>query len=172
MGPESLKALHRLGKSPVLEEDGNLLCESGAITQYILSRYGQGRLAPDPAGPDHMRFLECLYFAVSAGMNPVMFKVYAQAFSIVGEPLDIAASAELEHVLGYIDGLLEGRQWLIGDLFTAADIQMSFIPELAKAVGVFSGHPLIAAWQKRLYARPAFRQSIIRGGPYDFVSIP
>jgi len=170
MGPPALKALHPLGKSPVLEEDDQLLSESGAITQYLLTRYGAGRLAPDPAGPDYMRFLECLYFAVSAGMNPVMFKVYAQAFKLVGEPLDLAATAELEQALGYIDTLLGDRTWLMGDLFTAADIQMSFIPELANAVGAFSGHPEIAAWQARLYVRPAFHRSIARGGAYDFVT--
>ena len=168
MGPPAIKALHPLGKSPVLDEDGCLISESGAITQYLLSRYGEGRLAPDPAGPSQMRFLECLYFAVSAGMNPVMFKVYARAFNLVGEPIDHAASAELEQVLGYIDTLLGDRTWLMGDLFTAADIQMSFIPELAKAVGAFSGHPAITAWQRRLYARPAFHRAIARGGAYDF----
>jgi glutathione S-transferase len=168
MGPPAIKALHPLGKSPVLDEDGCLVSESGAITQYLLSRYGEGRLAPDPAGPSQMRFLECLYFAVSAGMNPVMFKVYARAFNLVGEPIDRAASAELEQALGYIDTLLGDRTWLMGDLFTAADIQMSFIPELAKAVGAFSGHPTITAWQTRLYARPAFHRAIARGGAYDF----
>jgi glutathione S-transferase len=168
MGPPALKALHPLGKSPVLEEDGRLLSESGAVTQYLLSRYGNGLLAPDPAGPDQMRFLECLYFAVSAGMNPVMFKVYARAFNLVGEPLDLAATAELDQALGFIEALLGDRTWLIGDLFTAADIQMSFIPELAQAVGAFAGFPKITAWQSRLYARPAFHRAIARGGAYDF----
>ena len=168
MGPPALKALHPLGKSPVLEEDGRLLSESGAITQYLLSRHGHGRLAPDPAGPDQMRFLECLYFAVSAGMNPVMFKVYARAFNLVGEPIDLAATAELAQTLGYIETLLGDRSWLMDDLFTAADIQMSFIPELARAVGAFADYPKITAWQARLYARPAFRRSIERGGDYDF----
>ncbi|KPF84135.1 glutathione S-transferase family protein [Novosphingobium sp. AAP93] len=172
LGPPALKALHPLGKSPVLDDDGQLLSESGAITQYLLTRYGKGRLAPDPAGPDATRFLECLYFAVSAGMNPVMFKVYARAFKLVGEPLDLAATAELEHALRFIDLLLGERTWLMGDLFTAADIQMSFIPELAKAVGAFSGHPVIEAWQARLYARPAFRRSIERGGAYAFAPSP
>lgn len=168
MGPPALKAAHPLGKAPLLDDDGQLLCESGAIVEYLLSRYGDGQLAPDPAGPDHMRFLECLYFAVSAGMNPVMFKVYARAFDLVGEPIDLAASGELECALDYVETLLGERQWLMGDLFTAADIQMSFIPELAQAVGAFSGHAKIAAWQDRLYARPAFHRSIERGGAYDF----
>lgn len=168
MGPPALKALHPLGKSPVLEEDGKLMSESGAITEYILARYGKGRLAPDPAGQDHMRFVECLYFAVSAGMNPIMIKVYARAFGLTGAPMDVAATEELETALSYIENLLGDGDWLMGDLFTAVDIQMSFIPELASAIGAFGGHPKIIAWQKRLYSRPAFHRSISRGGAYDF----
>jgi glutathione S-transferase len=168
MGPPALKALHPLGKSPVLEDDEKLLCESGAITQYLLSRYGAGRLAPDPAGPNQSRFLECLYFAVSAGMNPIMIKVYARAFGLEDSPMDAAATEELERALGYIETLLGEHDWLMGDLFTAADIQMSFIPELAHAVGAAGNHPQIEAWQRRLYARPAFHRSIARGGSYSF----
>lgn len=168
MGPPSLKALHPLGKSPVLEDNGQLLSESGAIAQYLLSRYGAGRLAPDPTGPDHLRFLECLYFAVSAGMNPIMIKVYANAFKLSGSPMDQAATAELECALNYIETLLGNSDWLMGDLFTAADIQMSFIPELARAVGAAGDHPKIEAWQSRLYARPGFHRAIARGGAYDF----
>jgi glutathione S-transferase len=168
MGPLALKALHPLGKSPVLEEEGRLLSESGAITQYLLARYGQGRLAPDPAGPDYMQFLECLYFAVSAGMNPIMIKVYASVFGLSGKPIDMAASAELKTALDFIDEVLGDGPFLIGALFTAADIQMSFIPELSKTVGAFAGHEKIAAWQARLYARPAFRRTIERGGVYEF----
>jgi glutathione S-transferase len=168
MGPPALKALHPLGKSPVLEDDGQLLCESGAITQYLLSRYGEGRLAPDPAGSDQLRFLECLYFAVSAGMNPVMIKVYASAFGLADSPMDVAATAELECALDYVETLLGDGVWLMGDLFTAADIQMSFIPELARAVGVASKHLAIDDWQRRLYARPAFHHAIARGGAYAY----
>jgi glutathione S-transferase len=168
IGPPALKALHPLGKSPVLEDDGQMLCESGAITQYLLTRYGEGRLAPDPAGPQQLRFLECLYFAVSAGMNPIMIKVYSRAFGLADSALDMAATAELEYAMGYIETLLGHNQWLMGDLFTAADVQMSFIPELARAVGAAGDHPAIEAWQRRLYARPAFHRAIARGGAYIY----
>jgi glutathione S-transferase len=170
MGPPALKALHPLGKSPVLDDNGLLISESGAIAQYLLAQYGKGRLAIKPDSADYMHFLECLYFAVSAGMNPVMIKVYARAFGLSGNPIDVAANAELETALGYIDVILGDSVWLMGETFTAADIQMSFIPELAKAVGAFDGHPKITAWQARLYARPAFHRSIERGGPYDFAA--
>jgi glutathione S-transferase len=168
MGPPALKELHPLGKSPVLEDDGRLLCESGAITQYLLSRYGEGRLAPDPSGPDQPRFLECLYFAVSAGMNPIMIKVYARAFGLADSAMDAAATVELACALDYIETLLDNGDWLIGDVFTAADIQMSFIPELAYAIGTPGSHPRVDAWQHRLYARAGFHRSIARGGDYAY----
>jgi glutathione S-transferase len=168
MGPPALKALHPLGKSPVLDDSGRLLSESGAITQYLLSRYGAGRLAPDQEAPDYLRFLECLYFAVSAGMNPIMIKVYARAFALSDGAMDASASAELERALSYIETLLGDRVWLMGDLFTAADIQMSFIPELARAIGHTGDHPRIEKWQARLYARPGFHRSIARGGAYAY----
>jgi glutathione S-transferase len=168
MGPPALKALHPLGKSPVLDDDGALLTESGAITAYILARYGNGRLAPDASGPDLIAFTEYLYFAVSAGMNPVMIKVYARAFGLGGGPMDAAADAELARALGYIESKLENGPWLLGDLFTAADIQLSFVPELARALGSIAAYPKIEVWLERLYERPAFKASILRGGPYKF----
>ena len=97
-----------------------------------------------------------------------MFKVYVRALDLVGEPIDQAATRELEAALDYIETLLATREWLVGDRCTAADIQTSFIPELAQAVGAFTGHATITTWQKRLYARPAFHRAIERGGKYDF----
>jgi glutathione S-transferase len=168
MGPPALKALHPLGKSPVLDDDGALLTESGAITAYILARYGNGRLAPDPARADFMAFTEYLYFAVSAGMNPIMIKVYARAFGLGGGPMDAAADAELARALAYIESKLDTGPWLLGDLFTAADIQLSFVPELARALGSIAAFPKIEVWLERLYERPAFKASILRGGPYKY----
>ena len=168
MGPPELKALHPLGKSPVLEVDGQLLSESGAICDYILDRFGNGRLAPDPSGPDQLRFVENLYFAVSAGMNPIMIKVYCQAFNLTGSPMDLAADSELQTALEYIERQLGKGPWLLGDLFTVADIQMSFIPELARTLGTIDRYPALNAWLLRLYERPAFQSSIERGGTYQF----
>ncbi|OYY72855.1 glutathione S-transferase family protein [Sphingomonas sp. 28-63-12] len=168
MGPSALKALHPLGKSPVLDENGHLLCESGAIVDYVLARYGKGRLAPDPAGPDHQRFVECLYSAVSAATNPIMIKVYARAFGLSGGPMDQSADAELARVLHYIEDGLGAGPWLLGAQFTAADIQLSFIPELARTLGSIAGYPGLESWLDRLYTRPGFKRSILRGGTYQF----
>jgi glutathione S-transferase len=168
MGPPALKALHPIGKAPVLDDDGRLMIESGAITDYILSRHGKGRLMPDPAGPDWMPYLEWSHIAIAAGMNPIMIKVYARAFGLAGEPIDQAADAELDRILRHIDTTIATGPWLLGDLFTAADIQLSFVPELARSLGSIKGYPNVTAWLTRCHERPGFRASIIRGGRYGF----
>jgi glutathione S-transferase len=170
MGPPELKAVHPVGKSPVLDDDGHLLVESGAITEYLVRRHGAGRLAPDPAGPDFMRYLEWLYFAVSAGMNPIMIKVYARAFGLAGGAMDASADAELARALGYIEDRLGDGPWLLGVMFSAADIQLSFVAELARALGSIDGYPKVTAWLARLHARPGFRAAIARGGSYIYAT--
>lgn len=166
MGPPAIKALHPMGKSPTLEEDGRLLFESGAICDYILTRYGKGQLMPDPAGPDYMAYIELLYFAVSAGMNPIMLTMHARARGHAEG--DDYLNAEFGRVLSYIESKLEAGPWLLGDLFTAADIQLSFVAELANYIGSISAYPKIIDWLTRLTARPAFQRSIARGGDYGF----
>jgi glutathione S-transferase len=168
MGPPALKALHPMGKAPVLEEDGRLLFESGAICDYILTRYANGRLKPDPQTLDYMYYVELLYFAVAAGMNPIMIKVYSRAFGLSGTPIDQAADAELSNVLHYIESKLVHGPYLLGEFFSAADIQLSFVPELARALSSIDAYPNICAWLDRLYARPAFHASITRGGDYAY----
>lgn len=167
-GPPAIKALHPLGKAPMLEDDGKIMSESGAIADYLLAKYGDGKLQPSPQSPEYMKYKEAMYFAISAGMNPIMVKIYCRSFGLSGSDMDKAGNAELETALNFIETLLADEKWLLGDEFTAADIQMSFIPELADVIGAFKGHDKIRAWQERLYARPAFQRSIAKGGVYDF----
>jgi glutathione S-transferase len=166
MGPPAIKALHPMGKSPVLEEDGRLLFESGAISDYVLTRYGNGRLMPDPQGPDYLRYVELIYFAVAAGMNPIMLSMHSRARGNAGG--DDYSAAELARVLSYIESKLDTGPWLLGEVFTAADIQLSFVAELARYLGSISDYPRTIEWLKRLTARPAFERSIAKGGEYAF----
>lgn len=166
MAPLSLKAVHPVGKSPMIEDDGRIVIESGAITEYIVERHGGGRLAPAVGTQAHERYRQWLYYAVSSGMNPIMIKVYARAFGLGGSPIDQAADAEMAQVLSYIDASLATGPYLLGDDFTAADIQMSFIPENAQTLGPIDGYAHIVAWLRRLHHRPAFRRTIERGGDY------
>jgi glutathione S-transferase len=166
MGPPAIKALHPMGKSPVLEEDGRLLFESGAICDYILTRYGEGRLMPDRQSADYMVYLELLYFAVASGMNPILQTLHSRSRGH-GEG-DEYLTAEMARVMTYIESKLESGPWLLGELFTAADIQLSFVAELANYLGPITNYPRVVAWLKRLTARAAFQRSIARGGAYAF----
>jgi glutathione S-transferase len=155
-----------MGKSPVLEVDGQLLFESGAICDYILTRYGEGRLQPDPQGPDSLSYVELLYFAVAAGMNPIMLSMHSRARGNAGG--DEYTNAELARALAYIESKLEPGPWLLGEHFTATDIQLSFVAELANYLRPISDYPRLCDWLKRLTARAAFQRSIERGGDYGF----
>src|SRR3546814_942460 len=84
-----------LAKSPMIEDDGRIIIESGAIAEHIIERYGNGRLAPAPGTQAHERYRQWLYFAVSSGMNPIMIKVYARAFGLGGDPIDQADDGQL-----------------------------------------------------------------------------
>jgi glutathione S-transferase len=166
MGPPAIKALHPMGKSPVLEEDGRLLFESGAICDYILTRYGDGRLMPNRQSADYMAYVELLYFAVASGMNPILQTLHARARG--HSEGDDYLAAEMARVLSYIEAKLEPGPWLVGELFTAADIQLSFVAELAHYLGPITDYPRVIAWLKRLTARATFQRSIGRGGAYAF----
>ena len=167
MAPPPLKALHPVGKSPMIEDDGRIVIESGAITEHLVEHHGGGQLAPPPGSRAHEQYRQWLYYAVSSGMNPIMIKVYARAFGLGGTPLDAAADAELGQVLSYMDASLDGRTFLMGDMFTAADIQMSFIPENAQTLVPIDGYRHVVRWLDALHARPGFRRSIARGGDYS-----
>lgn len=166
VAPPELKALHPVAKSPIIEDEGHVVIESGAITEHVIERHGDGRLAPAPGTDAHVRYRQWLYFAVSSGMNPIMIKVYARAFGLGGSPIDVAADAELAQVLSYVDASLAAGPYLLGEDFSAADIQMSFIPENAQTLVPIDGYRHIVAWLDRLHQRPAFRRSIERGGDY------
>lgn len=171
MGPPALKAAHPIGKAPALEAEGHVIVESGAIIDYILRRHGEGRLMPAVDSPDLLPYLQWSHFATSIGTNPIMMKVYARAFGLEDTALFPAANAEFDLVLGYLDASLAGKEWLLGDQFTAADIQVSFVAELARAFHSIENRPNIVAWLARCHARPGFKASLARPGSYRFADI-
>jgi glutathione S-transferase len=165
--PPELKAVHPLGKSPVITDHGQTIAESGAIVDYLIRKYGAGRLAPAAGSPDHEAYLEWLHYAEGSAMLPLMMQFYAMRFGVVSEPLKARIDSELDNHLAYINQALEGRPYLMGDLLTGADVQMSFVGEGARAMGRLAKVPNIAAWVERLHARPAFKKSLENGGAYN-----
>jgi glutathione S-transferase len=166
LAPPSLTDVHPLGKSPVIQDDGLVVIESGAIIDYIIRRHGAGRLAPDAGSPDYDRYQQWLHYAEGSAMLPLMLNMYVGRLGEAGAPLHPRIQSEIANHLSYVDQSLAGRDFFVGDNLTGADIQMSFVPEVAKAMGKLSDYPNMAAWIGRMHARPAWKTALDKGGPY------
>ena len=179
--PKDLRAIHPLGKSPVITDGGKTIAESGAIVEYIVGTYGDGRLIPAPDTPERLRYTYWLHYAEGSAMpllllkllfnimpkrapallRPVVRKVSSQALTTLVNP-------QLKQHMSFWESELTKNEWFAGDAFTAADIQMSFPLEAAAARGgLEQGHPAAMAFLERIHARPAYQRALERGGPYE-----
>jgi glutathione S-transferase len=165
LAPPELEAVHPLGKSPVIEDDGRVIAESGAIVDYLVRRHGDGRLAPAPGTSEHERYLEWLHYAEGSAMLPLMINLYTMRLGEAAAPLKPRIDGEIDKHLGYVETSLAGRDYLLGE-FTAADVQMSFVGEIGRAFGRLADKPGLDAWVARLHARPAYQQALAKGGAY------
>ncbi|CAM3747316.1 glutathione S-transferase [Corallococcus sp. ZKHCc1 1396] len=164
LAPPELKAVHPLGKSPVVEDDGRVLAESGAIIETLIRRHGKGRLAPAPEDQD--AYTHWLHFAEGSAMLPVMQLLYVKRLGEAGAPLMPRIDSELKNHLGYMEGALQGREYLVGQALSGADIQNSFVLESARAFRLLGEYPNLTAYLDRLHARPAYQRAVEKGGPY------
>ena len=166
LAPDALRQVHALGKSPVITDGEFTVHESGAIIDYIIRRHGAGRLQPAPGGIDHETYLQWLHYAEGSAMLPLMLLMYVMRLGEAGAPLHPRIESEVANHLGYLDQALAGRDYLMGQALTGADIQMSFVGEVGRAFGKLAAYPDADAWLTRLHARPAYKAAIERGGPY------
>jgi len=166
LAPPSLTDVHPLGKSPVIQDGDLVVIESGAIIDYVIRRHGGGRLAPDAASADYDRYQQWLHYAEGSAMLPLMLNMYVGRLGEAGAPLHPRIQSEIANHLSYVDQSLAGREFFVGDSLTGADIQMSFVPEVAKAMGKLADYPNMAAWIGRMHARPAWKTALDKGGPY------
>src|ERR1700744_3756840 len=171
--PPKLTAIHPLGKSPVIT-DGNIkIAESGAIVDYLIRRYGRGNdkgaaLMPASDDADYEPYSEWLHYSEGSGMLPLMLNLYVGRLKEAGAPLHQRSDSEIANHLGYVEGALEGREFFIGTSLTGADIQMSFVAEMAKTFKKLEPYPNLRDWLTRMHKRPAFQRSIEKGGAYRF----
>ncbi|WP_375770895.1 glutathione S-transferase [Archangium gephyra] len=165
--PPELKAIHPLGKSPLLEDDGRVLAESGAIIDSVVRRHGKGRLAPAPDSAEYDTYVHWLHYAEGSAMLPLVLSVYMRRLGEAAAPLEPRISGEVKNHLGYISGALGERDYLVGNSFSAADIQMSFVLEAARPSGALEAFPNLGAYLERLHARPAYQRAIQCGGPLN-----
>ena len=178
--PKELRAIHPLGKSPVITDNGNTVAESGAIVDYIVSTYGQGRLIPPPNTPERLRYTYWLHYAEGSAMPPLLMKLLftlmpkrAPALlrplvrKVSSSALTTIVIPQLKQHMAFWEEELSKSPWFAGNEFTAADIQMSFPLEAASARGgLEQGHPKAMAFLERIHARPAYQRALEKGGPY------
>ncbi|HZZ02996.1 glutathione S-transferase [Paraburkholderia sp.] len=184
LAPPELRAVHPLGKSPVITDDGQTLAESGAIIEYLVDKYGQGRFAPTAGTPDRLRYTYWLHYAEGSAMPPLLLKLVALRIASAPMPFfakpiarKIASTLQSSFVdpqlklhLGYINKELSTTGWFVGSDFTAADVQMSFPLEAATARGGMEGQiPAVVEFLKRIHARPAYQRALERGGKYELL---
>jgi len=183
LAPASLRTIHPLGKSPVLEDGAVRLAESGAILEYIVDTYGQGRLAPPAGTPERVRYLYWMHYAEGSAMPPLLMKLVFDRLPqgpvpgllrplvrmISRRALTTFVNPQLKLHMDYWESELAQAQWFAGD-FSAADIQMSFPLEAAAARGgLAKGRPKAMAFLERIHARPAYQKALKRGGPYELL---
>ncbi|RAK62151.1 glutathione S-transferase family protein [Phenylobacterium kunshanense] len=168
LAPPELVAVHPLGKSPVITDDGRTVHESGAIIDYIIRRHGGGRMAPAIGSDAYETYNQWLHYAEGSAMLPLMLFMYVGRLGEGGAPLHPRIESEIANHMGYVDRSLAGRDWLLGSELTGADINLSFVAEVMGAFGKLDGYPNMKAWLERFQARPAYRTALEKGGAYSF----
>jgi glutathione S-transferase len=181
LAPPELRAVHPLGKSPVIEDAGQVLAESGAIIEYLAERYGEGRLAPAAGTPERLRYRYWMHFAEGTAQPPLLLKLLFDRLDKGPMPFFVRPVARaiaqrakgsfvqpnIERNLDFMEGELANSEWFAGSEFSAADVQMSFPLEAARVRGgLDEKRPRLMAFLERIHARPAYRRAIDKGGEY------
>ena len=169
LAPPELFEVHPLGKSPVISDGAMVVHESGAIIDYLVRLTGF-KLSPEPGSAVYEQYVQWLHYAEGSAMLPLMLKMYTGRLGDAGAPLQPRIDSEIANHLGYVEHALSGVRYLVGDNFSAADVQMSFVGEVAGAFGLRGGYPNIDAWVARLHSRSAYQTAVQRGGPYAMAS--
>ncbi len=172
LAPESLRQIHPLGKSPVITDADLTIAESGALIEYIVNRYGSGRLIPTPDTKERLRYTYWLHYAEGSAMPPLLLQLILERFGMGdSKPMDAFIVPQIELHFDYIEGELRKSTWFAGEEFTAADIEMSFPLELlATHKEQVENRPKLKEFLDRIHARPAYKRAIERGGKYDFAN--
>lgn len=165
LAPPALKAVHPLGKSPVISDGDRIVAESGAIIEYLAKGPGGGRLWPRDGSPNWVEHAHWMHFAEGSAMLPLMLALYTSRLGAAAAPLQPRIESEIANHLGYMDGALADRPFFAGNDFTAADIQVSFVLEGADASDRLASYPRLRDVLARFRARPAYVRAIEKGGP-------
>ncbi|MGB5078240.1 MAG: glutathione S-transferase [Sphingorhabdus sp.] len=168
LAPPELLAIHPLGKSPVIEDDGKIVFESGAIVEYLCERHGGQHLVPPRGTDNHVRYLEFLHFAEGSVMLPFLLQLYTARLGEAALPLKPRIDEQLESHFAYMEDQLLPSGYFIGEALTGADIMLSFPAEAAVKMGLAGDKPKLTAFVAQLHDRPAYKAALEKGGPYAF----
>lgn len=170
LAPTELRSVHPLGKSPVIEDDGRVLAETGVVVDYLVSRYGPELApAPDPQSDTHWRYRYWLHYAEGSAMPPLLMKLILNRLGWLGRPARGFVDRQLTLHLDYMEAQLGAAPWFLGDHFSAADIMLSFPLEIAVSrAGLDASRPNLWGFLQRAHARPAYRRALAQGGAYAF----
>lgn len=166
LAPATLKKVHPLGKSPMLEDDGRVIIESAAIVEYLCERHGGGHLVPERGSDDHVSHLEWLHFAEGSAMTPVLLRLYTSRLGDAAAPLQPRIAEQLDAHFAFMESRIGDAGHFIGEGLSAADIMLSFPAEIAVMQGMGDRYPRLASFVAACHARPAWRTAREKGGAY------
>ena len=168
LAPPELKAVHPLGKSPVIEDGNTKIAESGAIVEYLIDKYGKGKFRPTEGSPDHWKYIEWMHFAEGSAMLPLLMALYTGMLGDAAMILKPRVDSEIANHLSYMEDAIKGRDFFVGNELTGADIMLLFVLEAAGAR--LEPYPSLMAYRKRMQERPAYKPGLEKGGPYQLMS--
>lgn len=171
--PAELKAVHPLGKSPVIEHDGLVVAETGAIIVYLLNEFGTDKdgnrlFRPDQGTQEYVDYVHFLHFAEGSAMLPMLLALYTGFLGDAAAPIQPMIMDEIKKVLDYCEYSLVRNEWFAGDKLTGADFNMIFPLEAARARGRLKGYEACNDFVDRIWARPAYLRALEKGGNYDY----
>ena len=184
LAPPELRAVHPLGKSPVITDGAQTVAESGAIVEYLVDRYGQGRLVPPAGSDERLRYVYWLHYAEGSAMPPLLmslifskvrespapFFIRPIVRGIADKVMTSFVRPQLKTHFDFMEAELDRFTWFAGEQFSAADIQMSFPVEAAASRGGLDGkYPRLLDYLERIHARPAYARALAKGGPYELL---
>jgi len=166
--PPELKAVHPLGKSPVLEDGKRVIAESGAEVEYIIDTYGKGKMKPKASSDDYWRYVEWMHYAEGSAMLPLLMALYTGMLGDAAAALKPRVDSEIANNLSYMDEYMKGREYFVGNELTGADIQLLFVLEAAGAR--LEPYPNLVKYRTAMQARPAYKRGIEKGGEYALMA--
>ncbi len=162
LAPDALRAVHPLGKSPMVEIDGRLVTESAAIVEVLCQRYAP-EMIPEVGRDAYITHLELIHFAEGSAMTPILLNLYTGRLGEAAAPLQPRIKAELSSHFSYMDGMLRASGHFVQDSLSAADIMLSFPAEVAMRMGYAEACPALADFVAKMQARPAYVRAAAKG---------